>query len=190
MSIGSFTMLRTAVSESLPTVHEATWITSVTCCLLFHPFPWDAACAMECLVLVGFFCAVIWFMTKKPFLWKCLKRQMSGGYYWLETGGKIPHEVVVTYFFFSFFLFLCSWQVFSLYCNSHIHKLCAHIHIARQNCFQAFLFEHSVMQLALLPSMPLIAESMLRADFSPLYRCIKIPYEQPPSDSIGFCISS
>lgn len=105
--MGSFTMLRTTVSESLPTVHEETWIISVTCCLLSHPFPWDAACAMECLGW-RFFGVMICFMIKKPLLWKYLKEQMSGGYYWLETGGKISREVLLTHFSF-FFLFFC-WE--------------------------------------------------------------------------------
>lgn len=140
-------------------------------------------------VLVGgFFGVMICFMIKKPLLWKCLKEQMSEGYYWLETGGKISREVLLTHFSF-FFLFFC-WETFSLYCNSHILKLCAHIHKARENCFQTFLFEHSIMQLALLPSTPLVAQSVLQDDFSLLYWCIKIPYEQPPSNSAGFCISS
>lgn len=46
-------------------------------------------------VLVGdFFGVMICFMIKKPLLWKCLKEQMSEGYYWLETGGKISREVL------------------------------------------------------------------------------------------------
>lgn len=66
--MGFLTILRTTVSDSLPTEHEATSITSLTCCLLSHPFPSDAVCATERLVLVGVFCVVTCFMIKQPFL--------------------------------------------------------------------------------------------------------------------------
>lgn len=53
---------------------------------------------------------------------------MSEEYYWLETAGKIPHEVALKYGFFLSFFFLLLTDIFTLLQQSHTQALCTYSH--------------------------------------------------------------
>lgn len=148
--MGSFTMLRTTVSE--PSNSAWSNVNNI-CCVLFIVSSFPLRCSMcngvSCSGWHDFWCHELFYdqeTTSLKISQRGNERMILLATNWGENFPWGTNDIFV-----SFFLFFCCWDTFPLYCNSHTHKLCVHIPKAQKNCFQAFLFEQSVMQLALLP---------------------------------------